>query len=348
MRMPSSLRVIAANTALALVLSLIGARPAGATDVNGSGSTFVYPVMLRWAASYYAKTKVKVNYQAIGSGGGVHQVKADLVTFAASDKPLAPEELHVSGLAQFPLVIGGVVPVINLEGVKPGQLNVTGELLADVYLGKITRWSDPAIAALNPEAKLPDLKITVVHRSDSSGTTFNWVNYLSKVSPAWRASVGEGTVVKWPIGTAGGGSEGIARYVNYIKGSIGYVELAYAISHGMTYTKVKNKAGVFVAPSLESFQAAAAGAEWKAADFYELLTDAPGKDAWPIAATVFVMMPREPHDTARAAEALRFFGWSLEHGQAEAKALNYVALPESLVKRVQEYWISTVKTDAPR
>lgn len=336
----SSLSLKAAVLSVAAILCVPAAH---ATDINGSGSTFVHPIMLKWAASYNAKTDVKVSYQAIGSGGGIQQVKAGMVTFGASDKPLPPEELKAAGLAQFPLVIGGVVPVVNLDGIKPGQLNFTGELIADIYLGKITTWNDPAILALNPDAKLPALKIMVTHRSDSSGTTFNWVNYLSKLSPEWKASVGEGTTVKWPTGTAGNGNEGVARYVNYIKGSIGYVELAYAVEHKMTFAKLRNKSGVFVTPSLESFQAAAANAGWKSPDFYEVLTETSGKDSWPITATTFVLMPKQAKDAARSAEALKFFRWSLEQGKADAKSLNYVSLPDALVQQVEAYWVQSVK-----
>jgi phosphate transport system substrate-binding protein len=334
--------VIASVLASALV-SLVPARPAQATDINGAGSTFVHPVMLGWAAAYNAKTGVKVGYLAIGSGGGIREIKAGRGAFGASDKPLPPEELRAAGLAQFPLVIGGVVPVVNIDGIRPGQLNFTGELLADIYLGKVTRWNDAAITALNPDLKLPELKIQVVHRADSSGTTFNWVNYLSKASPEWKSGVGDGTTVKWPTGIAGNGNEGVARYVDYLKGAIGYVELSYALRRNMAFGKVRNKAGAFVAPTMDSFQAAAAGAGWEAPDFYELLTDAPGNEAWPIAATVFVLMPRRPTDYSGSTEALRFFRWVLEHGQSEARKLNYVALPEPLVKRVEAYWQANIK-----
>ncbi len=314
------------------------APPAAAADFEGSGSTFVYPVMLKWAYAYNTKSGSKVNYQAIGSGSGIQQVKAGRVTFGASDKPLTPQELKESGLAQFPLVIGGVVPVLNLDGIAPGQLNLTGELLADIYLGKITTWNDPAIVTLNPTAKLPSLRITVTHRSDSSGTTFNWVNYLSKLSPEWRQRVGEGTTVNWPTGVAGGGNGGVARYVNYLKGSIGYVELAYAIEHKMIFTRVKNSSGEFVAPSPESFQAAAASAQWTAPDFYQVLTDAPGKDSWPIAATTFVLMPRHSKSQAQFGEALKFFRWVLEEGRSDAMSLHYVPLPDTLVRQVETSW----------
>jgi phosphate transport system substrate-binding protein len=332
-----------ASVLASALVSLAVAHPAHATDINGSGSTFVHPVMLSWAAAYNAKTGAKVGYQAIGSGGGVREIKAGRVAFGASDKPLPPEELQAAGLAQFPLVIGGVVPVVNIDGIKPGQLTFTGELLADIYLGKVTRWNDEAITGLNPNVKLPDLKIQVVHRADSSGTTFNFVNYLSKSSAEWKASVGEGTTVRWPTGTAGNGNEGVVRYVNYLKGGIGYVELSYAIRYSLAYSKLRNQAGTFVTPSLASFQAAAASAKWDAQDFFELITDAPGEEAWPIAATVFVLMPRRPTDSSGSSEALRFFRWVLKNGQSEARKLNYVALPEPLVERVEAYWQANIK-----
>lgn len=333
-------------TALTVSLGLAAAMLASgvqAADITGAGSTFVYPILSKWSASYNAKTGAKVNYQSIGSGGGIAQIKAATVTFGASDKPLSPEELQAAGLAQFPVVIGGVVPVVNLEDAKPGDMRFTGPLLADIYLGKVTKWNDPAIAALNPKMKLPDQKITVVHRSDGSGTTFNWVNYLSKISEEWKTKVGEGTSVNWPAGVGGKGNEGVAAYVNQIKGSIGYVELAYALQNKMKYTEVKNKAGNFVDPSLETFQAAASSADWTAPDFYEVITDAPGKDSWPITASVFVMMYRQPKDAAQTKEALDFFKWALEQGQSDAKSLDYVSLPPTLVKQIQAYWAKNIK-----
>ncbi len=314
-----------------------------AADITGAGSTFVYPILSKWSASYNAKTGSKVNYQSIGSGGGIAQIKAATVTFGASDKPLSPDELQAAGLAQFPIVIGGVVPVVNLEDAKAGDMRFTGPLLADIYLGKVTKWNDPAIAALNPKMKLPDQKITVVHRSDGSGTTFNWVNYLSKVSDEWKTKIGEGTSVNWPAGVGGKGNEGVAAYVNQIKGSIGYVELAYALQNKMKYTEVKNKAGNFVDPTLETFQAAASSADWTTPDFYEVITDAPGKDSWPITASVFVMMYKQPKDAAQSKEALDFFKWALEQGQADAKSLDYVSLPPALVKQIQAYWAKNIK-----
>jgi len=343
MQKSSSLLYLTSKAAVLALTASLWAPLAQATDINGSGSTFVHPIMLSWAASYNTKTGAKVSYQAIGSGGGIRQIKERVVTFGASDKPLPPDELQAAGPSQFPLVIGGVVPVVNLDGIKPGQLNFTGELLADIYLGKVTNWSDPAIAALNPDAKLPNLKIMVAHRSDSSGTTFNWANYLSKVSAEWKAKVGEGTTVAWPTGTGGNGNEGVARNVEYIKGSSGYVELAFAMQKKMTFGKVKNKSGVFVSPSLDSFQFAAANATWKEPHFYEVLTDASGKESWPITATTFVLMPKSSPDADKSAEALRFFRWALEQGQENAKRLHYVPLPDGLVKQVEAYWTQNIK-----
>ncbi len=342
MRISLPFRILPRAVALCLAALLL-AGPAYAVDISGSGSTFVHPIMLTWAAQFFERTGVRVSYQGIGSGAGIRQIKAGSVTFGASDMPLAAEELQAAGLGQFPLVIGGVVPVVNLAGVKPGQLNFSGALLADIYLGKITRWSDPAIVAMNPGVTLPDMNIVVTHRSDGSGTTFNWVNYLSKASEPWKTKVGEGTTVRWPVGEAAKGNEGVALYVNHIAGSIGYVELAFALEHKMTYTSLRNKSGVFVIPSLQSFQAAAASAGWKAPDFYEVLTDAPGKDAWPITATVFVLMYKHPKDAEQSAEALRFFRWALEEGKFEARRQNFVSLPETLVKQVEEYWAQNIK-----
>ncbi|MDB6060746.1 MAG: pstS 4 [Verrucomicrobiaceae bacterium] len=331
------LHVAAAGVASMLMTS------AFAADITGAGSTFVYPILSKWSTTYNAKTGSKINYQSIGSGGGIAQIKAGTVTFGASDKPLPPEELKEAGLVQFPIVIGGVVPVVNLEVAKAGDMRFSGPVLADIFLGKIEKWNDPAIAALNPSLSLPDQKITIVHRSDGSGTTFNWVNYLSKVSDEWKTKVGEGTSVNWPVGVGGKGNEGVAAYVNQIKGSIGYVELAYAMQNKMKYTEVKNKAGNFVDPSLATFQAAAANAEWKAQDFFEVITDAAGKDSWPITASVFVMMYKQPKEATTSADALKFFKWALNEGQADAKELDYVALPAPLVKQIEAYWAQNIK-----
>jgi phosphate transport system substrate-binding protein len=285
-----------------------------------------------------------VNYQSIGSGGGIAQIKAATVTFGASDMPMKPDDLQAAGLGQFPIVIGGVVPVVNVQGVTPGQLRFTGLVLADIYLGKITKWNDTAITALNSGIKLPDQKIAVVHRSDGSGTTFNWVDYLSKVSAEWKTKVGEGTSVNWLTGVGGKGNEGVAAYVKQITGSIGYVELAYATENKMSYAAVKNKAGAFVEPTAASFQAAAASADWSSQpDFYEVITDAPGKDSWPIAATVFVMMYKTPKNAGQSKAAFEFFKWALDNGQSDAQSLNYIPLPTALTQQVEAYWSKTFK-----
>ena len=317
--------------------------PALAAEITGAGSTFVYPILSKWSTTYSTKTGNKVNYQSIGSGGGIAQIKAATVTFGATDKPLTPEELQAGGLAQFPVVIGGVVPVVNLQGIQAGQLKFTGPLLADIFLGKITKWNDPAIVAINPGIKLPDSKLTVVHRSDGSGTTFNWVNYLSKVSDTWKGKVGEGTSVNWPTGIGGKGNEGVAAYVNQIKGSIGYVELAYATENKMTFAAVKNKDNEFVEPNEQSFQAAASQANWtEHPDFYEVITDAPGAGSWPIAASVFILMYKQPKDAPQSKEALEFFKWALEDGASDAKSLNYIPLPPALIKLIEAYWAKNI------
>ncbi|HEY0661545.1 MAG TPA: phosphate ABC transporter substrate-binding protein PstS [Lysobacter sp.] len=315
-----------------------------AADVTGAGASFVYPIMSKWSADYAKATKKKVNYQSIGSGGGIAQIKAATVDFGSSDAPLKPEELAKHGLAQFPSVIGGVVPVINVPGVASGALKLDGETLADIFLGKITKWDDPRIVALNGGVQLPSSKITVVHRSDGSGTTFNYVNYLSKVSPEWKTKVGEGTAVKWPIGIGGKGNEGVAAYVKQIKGGIGYVELSYALQNKMAYARLKNAAGNYVLPSDETFQAAAASADWaNAKDFYLVMTNAPGEKSWPITATNFILMYKQPKNAAGAKNAKDFFTWAYANGDAQAKALDYVPLPDALVDQVEAYWAQNMK-----
>lgn len=312
---------------------------ADAADITGAGSTFVYPILAKWSADYSAKAGVQINYQSIGSGGGIAQIRAATVDFGASDAPLKPADLQKLGMGQFPLVIGGIAPVVNIEGVEAGQMRFTGALLADIYLGKIKAWNDPAIAKLNPDLKLPDAPIAVVHRSDGSGTTFNWVNYLSKVSPEWKQNVGEGTSVEWPTGVGGKGNEGVAAFVSQTKYSIGYVEYAYALQNKMAYALVQNKAGKFIKPDAASFQAAAASADWgNAQDFYLIMTDAPGEAAYPIAATVFVIMYKQPKNAEHSIAAIDFFRWALENGQPQANELNYVPLPESLAKQIELYW----------
>ena len=313
-------------------------------QITGAGATFIYPLLSKWSDDYNKATGARINYQSIGSGGGIAQIKAGTVDFGSSDKPLPPEELAAAGLAQFPSAIGGVVPVVNLPGIEPGVMKFTGPLLADIYLGKVTMWNDPAIAALNPGVALPASKINVVHRSDGSGTTFNWVNYLSKVSPEWKAKVGEGTAVEWPAGIGGKGNEGVAAYVKQIKGSIGYVELSYALQNRMSHAAVKNRAGNFVVPNAASFQAAAASADWaNAKDFFLIITDAPGENAFPIAATNFILMYKQPKDAERSRQTLDFFKWAFENGQSQAQALDYVPLPPELVKQVEAYWAAEFK-----
>ena len=317
-----------------------------ATEITGAGSTFVYPILSKWSAAYQGGSGDTVSYQSIGSGAGIAKIKAGAVDFGASDMPLKSDELSKLGLGQFPLVIGGVVPVINIDGIKPGQLKFTGPLLADIFLGKLKKWDDPALQALNPDLKLPDAAITAVHRSDGSGTTFNWVDYLSKASPDWRDKVGEAaTTVDWPIGVGGKGNEGVGVFVRQIKNSIGYVEYAYALHYGMTFGLVRNKAGRFVSPNAESFQAAAEGFDWaKTSDFYLVMTDADGEQAYPITATTFILLYKRPKDVERSKAALQFFKWALENGQRQAAELDYVPLPASLVKQIESYWKANVGT----
>ena len=316
---------------------------AQAADITGAGASFIYPVMSKWSADYSSATGNKVNYQSIGSGGGIAQIKAGTVDFGSSDAPLKPEELSASGLAQFPSVIGGVVPVLNVPGLQPGALKLDGTTLANIFLGKITKWNDPAIAALNAGLALPDLKITVVHRSDGSGTSFNYTNYLSKISPEWKSKVGEGTTVQWPVGIGGKGNEGVAAYVKQIRGGIGYVELAYALQNKMSYALLKNAAGHFVRPSDESFAAAAASADWaKSKDFYLVITNAPGAEAWPITATNFILV-RKKSKPGSLKNTTDFFRWIYTNGAAQATQLDYVPLPAALVKQIEGYWAQNLK-----
>jgi phosphate transport system substrate-binding protein len=298
----------------------------------------VYPVLSAWAADYQKQSGASVNYQSIGSGGGVAQIKAGTVDFGATDQPLDPAELASAGLAQFPVVIGGVVPVVNIAGIQPGKLRLTGPVLADIYAGKIKSWNDPAIARLNAGVALPASHITVVHRSDGSGTSFNFTHYLSQVSASWKSSPGEGKSVAWPTGVGGKGNEGVAGYVKQIPNSIGYVEYAYVLQNHMAYALLQNSAGSFVAPSAVSFQAAAASADWKnAKDFFLVMTNAPGADAYPITATTFIVMHRKASDKARSDAALSFFRWALEKGQPQAQKLDYVPLPADLVQQIETY-----------
>ena len=323
----------------AIAVAIAFAGNAFAADVTGAGASFIYPVMSKWSADYAKATGKKVNYQSIGSGGGIAQIKAGTVDFGSSDAPIKPEDLAKSGLAQFPSVIGGVVPVLNVPGVQSGALKLDGELLADIFLGKVKMWNDPRIVALNGGVTLPAQKITIVHRSDGSGTTFNFVNYLSKVSGEWKSKVGEGTSVKWPAGIGGKGNEGVAAYVKQIKGAIGYVEFSYALQNKLTFSRMKNAAGNFVNPSDDSFSAAAASADWaNAKDFYLVMTNAPGEKSWPITATNFILMYKQPKNAAGAKGAKEFFQWIYANGDSQAKTLDYVPLPDALVSQIEAYW----------
>ncbi|KGO98832.1 phosphate ABC transporter substrate-binding protein PstS [Novilysobacter defluvii] len=345
---PIRFAVLSLSMAVALAACSGGGQEPGQTagtaggntaQITGAGATFIFPLISKWSADYNAATGNMVNYQSIGSGGGIAQIKAGTVDFGSSDEPLSSEELAEAGLGQFPSAIGGVVPVVNVQGVEPGALKLSGELLADIYLTNVSNWNDPAIAALNPELSLPDAKINLVHRSDGSGTTFNFTNYLSKVSPAWADRIGQGKQIQWVDGVGGKGNEGVASYVQQIDGSIGYVELAYAIQNDMSYASLQNAAGNWVTPSLESFQAAAATADWTSAqDFNLVITNAPGPDAWPITAANFILMHKDPADPQRAANAMDFFRWALENGQAQAEELHYVPLPPELVGQIESYW----------
>jgi phosphate transport system substrate-binding protein len=322
------------------VAALVAAPVAFAGEITGAGATFPYPVYAKWADAYKTMTGTSLNYQSIGSGGGIKQITAKTVDFGASDMPMKPEELDKEGLKQFPTVIGGDVPVVNLKGINSGELKLTGPVLADIYLGKITKWNDPAIAAFNKGLTLPDQAITVVHRSDGSGTTFIWVNYLSKVSPDWKTKVGEGTSVNWPAGVGGKGNEGVASYVQRIAGAIGYVEYAYALQNKMTTAAVQNRAGDFVQANAESFKAAAAGADWrKAPGFYLILTDQPGKGAWPISGATFILMHKVQAKPDVAREVLKFFEWAFgAEGDKLALSLDYVPLPDTVVQQIRTSW----------
>jgi phosphate transport system substrate-binding protein len=315
-----------------------------AGQITGAGSTFVYPVLSAWAADYKKQGGANINYQSIGSGGGITQVKAGTVDFGASDQPLAPDELAKNNLAQFPIVIGGIVAVVNLPGVQTGKLRLTGPILADIYAGKVKKWNDPAIAKLNPGLNLPDADIAVVHRSDGSGTTFNFTHYLSQVSPTWKAGFGEGKTVNWPTGVGGKGNEGVAAYVEQIPNSVGYVEYAYVTQNGMNYAQLQNSAGNFVSPGADTFANAAETADWKnAKDFDLVMTNASGPNAYPITATTFILLPKQPKNQARSDEAIKFFRYALGNGQAAASKLHYVPLPAPLVQQIEAYIPANVK-----
>ena len=329
----------------AAALLIGGATGAFAQDVTGAGATFPAPVYAKWADAYNKLTGVRINYQSVGSGAGIRQIKAKTVDFGASDMPLKDDELAKEGIVQFPMVIGGVVPVINVKGIAPGQLKLTGQVLGDIYLGKIAKWNDPALAALNPGVSLPDAAISPVRRADGSGTSFIFTNYLSKVNAEWKAKVGEGTAVNWPTGAGGKGNEGVSAFVQRLPNSIGYVEYAYAKQNKMTYVLLKNSAGTFATPDDENFKSAAAGADW-AKTFYQILTEQPGKDTWPISGATFILMYKSQDKPASAANALKFFDWAYASGDKMAAELEYVPLPDAVKSLVRKQWADNIKDTA--
>jgi phosphate transport system substrate-binding protein len=327
----------------AVLVGTLLAQGALAVDISGAGATFPYPVYSKWAEAYKIKTNVGLNYQSIGSGGGIKQIKADTVTFGASDKPLEPDELTSAGLVQFPMIIGGVVPVVNVPGIKAGQLVLDGPTLASIYLGEISNWSDPKIKTLNPKLALPNLAIAPVYRSDGSGTNFLYTYYLSAVSPTFKSKVGANASVEWPTGIGAKGNEGVANMTAQTSGAIGYVEYAYAKQNNMTSVVLVNHDGKAVAPEAKAFQAAAANADWAKADgYYLILTDQPGAQSWPITGASFILVHGEPKDPAAVLEALKFFDWAFKNGADMAAALDYVPLPEKLVKLVQQTWRTSI------
>jgi phosphate transport system substrate-binding protein len=316
-----------------------------AADITGAGATFPFPIYSKWADAYKKETGNGLNYQSIGSGGGIKQIEAKTVTFGATDMPLKVEQLEKDGLVQWPMVMGAIVPVVNLEGVKPGELVFDGDTLANIYLGKITKWDDPAIKKLNPKVTLPSEAITVVRRSDGSGTTFNFTDYLSKVSPEWKTKVGSGTAVEWPAGVGAKGNEGVSGNIGQTKNSIGYVEYAYAKQNKLTYTAMINKAGKTVQPTVAAFQAAASNADWaKAPGYYVILTDQPGESSWPVTASTFILMHREPVDKAASTEAVKFFKWAFAKGGKMAEELDYIPMPDSVVKLIEKTWSADIKS----
>jgi phosphate transport system substrate-binding protein len=320
--------------------------PAAAIDISGAGATFPYPIYAKWADTYKKETGNGLNYQSIGSGGGIKQIQAKTVTFGASDMPLQPADLKKWNMVQFPTVIGGDVPVVNLEGIKSNELTLDGDTLAKIFLGEITKWDDPAIKKLNPNAKLPSQAIVVVHRSDGSGTTFIWTDYLSKVSEKWKSQVGANTSVEWPAGIGAKGNEGVSNNVSQTKGSIGYVEYAYAKQNGMTTVGMINKDGKTVVPDAAAFQAAAAYADWEKADsFYVILTNQPGAVSWPIAGATFILIYKQPQDPVAAVEALKFFAWAYAKGDKMAEALDYVPMPKKVIDQIESMWAKEI-TDA--
>ena len=324
---------------LGLFTAAVATVPAlsAAQDVTGAGASFPAPLYSKWAADYNKATGVKINYQSVGSGAGLRQIEAKTVDFGASDAPLKDDELAKKGLVQFPTVIGGVVPVVNIKGVSPGQLKLSGQILGDIYLGKITKWTDPAIKSMNPTLALPDAAIAPVRRADGSGTSFIFTNYLSKVNPEWKTKVGEGTAVNWPVGAGGKGNEGVAAFVGRLPNSIGYVEYAYVKQNKMTFAQMRNAAGNFVSPDDSTFKAAAAGAEW-AKSFYQILTEQPGKDSWPITGATFILMQKLQDKPVQATAVLKFFDWAYKNGEKTADELDYVPMPAGVRPAIEKAW----------
>ena len=316
-----------------------------AADITGAGATFPFPIYSKWADAYKKETGNGLNYQSIGSGGGIKQIEAKTVTFGATDMPLKVEQLDKDGLVQWPMVMGAIVPVVNLDGVKPGELVFEGQTLADIYLGKITKWDDPAIKKLNPKLALPADAIAVVYRADGSGTTFNFTDYLSKVSADWKSKIGSGTTVEWPAGVGAKGNEGVSGNIGQTKDSIGYVEYAYAKQNKLTFTKLVNKAGKTVEPTMEAFQAAASNADWAhAPGYYLILTNQPGEKSWPIVASTFILMHKDSADKAASAEAVKFFKWAFANGSKMAEELDYIPMPDSVIKLIQKTWSDDIKS----
>ena len=337
---------LAAVAAIAMTVAGAPAARAAGVTITGAGSSFAYPIYSQWAYQYQKLTGMRLNYQSIGSGGGIRQIKAKTVNFGASDAPLKSAELDASGLIQFPTCMGGVVPVVNLRGIKPGELRLPNAVLADIYLGKITKWNDARIKKANPGVTLPDMDITCVHRSDGSGTTWIYTNYLTKVSPAWAKQVGNSTAVNWPVGVGGKGNEGVSAYVQRINGAIGYVEYAYCLQNHLTYVQLRNRAGHYVAPTAKAFQAAASHADWKhAKGFYMVLTDQPGAGSWPITGATYVLIHKQQHNAKTAKTVLQFFDWAYKHGAPTAEKLDYVPMPKSVAKIVEHSWTKNVRAD---
>jgi phosphate transport system substrate-binding protein len=333
-----------ARIALATAALAFSSLAANAADISGAGATFPYPIYAKWADTYKKETGIGLNYQSIGSGGGIKQIKAKTVTFGATDAPLSGKELDESGLAQFPMVMGAIVPVVNLDGVKPGDLVLDGDIVAKIYLGQIKKWDDPAIAKLNPNTKLPSQAIVPVRRSDGSGTTYNFAYYLAEVNPDWKSKVGVSTAVQWPVGIGAKGNEGVANNVANTKGAIGYVEYAYAKQNKLTHTKMVNKAGKTVEPSSASFQAAAASADWNSQPGYGvILANQPGDQSWPMTAATWILLYKKPQDAAATGEALKFFAWSYAKGDKSAEELDYVPMPDKVVKDIEKMWSAEIK-----